>query len=89
MKARPARMHDSGIIEVFADGGAICGTRRNYTNAAPDKLVVKSKADVKVTVQVMQQGQMGSTASNAIATWLAFTRLFAISARLKLNAEPG
>ena len=37
-------LHDRGIIEVFAGHGAICGTRRNYTNVAPDKVVVTSAA---------------------------------------------
>lgn len=37
-------VYDRGILEVFADNGAICGTRRSYTNFAPDKVVVTSAA---------------------------------------------
>ncbi len=36
--------HDRGIIEVFADHGAICGTRRNYSNVEPDRVKVNSAA---------------------------------------------
>jgi beta-fructofuranosidase len=41
-------IHDRGIIEVFGDGGAVCGTRRGYAGIAPNKIVVVS--DAKVTV---------------------------------------
>ncbi|WP_432256407.1 glycoside hydrolase family 32 protein [Limimaricola sp. AA108-03] len=37
--------HDRGIIEIFAKGGTICGTRRNYHNTAPDKLDVTTNAN--------------------------------------------
>ncbi len=36
--------HDRGIIEVFAKGGALCGTRRNYQNIAPDVVDVTTEA---------------------------------------------
>jgi beta-fructofuranosidase len=43
--ARDLRIfHDRGIIEVFADHGATCGTRRNYSNVAPDRVEVSSAA---------------------------------------------
>lgn len=35
---------DRGIIEIFADNGAVCGTRRSYTNIAPDKIEISSKS---------------------------------------------
>lgn len=37
---------DRGILEVFADGGAICGARRSYTKVIPDRLEVASASDV-------------------------------------------
>lgn len=37
---------DRGILEVFADNGAICGTRRSYTNVIPDRVEVASAAGV-------------------------------------------
>lgn len=37
-------IHDRGIIEIFAKGGAICGTRRNYQNIAPDSVDVSTEA---------------------------------------------
>lgn len=36
--------HDCGIVEIFADGGAICGTRRGYINTHPDRLEISSLA---------------------------------------------
>ncbi len=39
-------IHDRGIVEVFAANGAVCGTRRNYTNIAPERLEVTSKASI-------------------------------------------
>jgi beta-fructofuranosidase len=42
-------IHDRGIIEVFGDGGSICGTRRSYTGIAPNKIVVVSDAGVTVS----------------------------------------
>lgn len=39
-------VHDRGIIEVFVDNGAICGTRRTYANIAPDRVTVESHAQV-------------------------------------------
>lgn len=30
--------HDRGIVEIFADGGTVCGTRRGYANINPDYL---------------------------------------------------
>lgn len=41
-------IHDSGIVEIFAAGGAICGTRRNYTNIAADRLIVATEARLSV-----------------------------------------
>ncbi|MCR6634239.1 glycoside hydrolase family 32 protein [Devosia sp.] len=40
--------HDRGILEVFGEGGAVCGTRRSYTNITPDRIVVTSAAEVCV-----------------------------------------
>lgn len=37
-------LHDRGIIEVFVDNGAICGTRRSYKNVSPDRLAIRSRA---------------------------------------------
>jgi len=37
-------IYDRGILEVFADNGAACGTRRGYANVAPDRLTVSSAA---------------------------------------------
>jgi len=41
-------VHDCGIVEIFLDGGAICGTRRNYTNVSPDSLAILSNASISV-----------------------------------------
>lgn len=41
-------IHDQGILEIFADGGAVCGTRRSYLNARPDRLLVQSQSRVSV-----------------------------------------
>jgi beta-fructofuranosidase len=41
-------VHDCGIVEIFIDGGAICGTRRSYTNASPDRLAILTIASVSV-----------------------------------------
>ena len=41
-------MHDKGILEIFADGGAVCGTRRNYSNTCPDAIVIQSKSVISV-----------------------------------------
>lgn len=40
--------HDRGIVEIFADGGAICGTRRGYRNINPDHLGISASASVQV-----------------------------------------
>lgn len=40
--------HDRGIVEIFADGGAVCGTRRGYANIEPDKLIISSSALAQV-----------------------------------------
>lgn len=40
-------IHDKGILEVFSDGGAVCGTRRNYINVRPDYLVIRSRSKVE------------------------------------------
>lgn len=42
-------IHDRGIIEVFGDGGAVCGTRRGYSGIAPNKIAVVSDARVTVS----------------------------------------
>jgi beta-fructofuranosidase len=42
-------VYDRGVLEVFADNGAICGTRRSYTNVAPDRLEVTSPAEFTVS----------------------------------------
>lgn len=36
--------HDRGILEVFGDDGAVCGTRRSYINVVPDRVEVTSGA---------------------------------------------
>jgi beta-fructofuranosidase len=36
--------HDCGIIEVFSANGAVCGTRRNYVNTFPDRVMVETTA---------------------------------------------
>lgn len=41
-------IHDRGILELFGEGGAICGTRRSYINVAPDRIEVLSAAEVTV-----------------------------------------
>ncbi len=40
---------DRGILEVFADNGAVCGTRRSYLNVAPDRVAVTSGSEVKLS----------------------------------------
>ncbi|MBB2717657.1 UNVERIFIED_ORG: beta-fructofuranosidase [Rhizobium etli] len=40
--------HDRGIVEIFADGGAVCGTRRGYVNIEPDRLEISSSALAQV-----------------------------------------
>lgn len=47
-------IHDRGILEIFADGGAVCGTRRSYLNARPDMLVVQSQSRVSVFSRKLQ-----------------------------------
>jgi beta-fructofuranosidase len=42
-------IYDTGIVEVFADGGRICGTRRGYANTSPDHLRISSVAKVSVS----------------------------------------
>jgi len=44
-------IHDRGIIEIFAKGGAICGTRRNYRNIAPDRVDVNTPADATLSAR--------------------------------------
>ena len=39
-------IHDSGILEIFADQGAVCGTRRSYANVAPDRVEIATTARV-------------------------------------------
>ena len=39
-------IYDCGILEVFADNGALCGTRRGYTNIGPDRIRVTSAAQI-------------------------------------------
>lgn len=41
-------VYDRGILEVFAANGAICGTRRSYTNIAPDRVEVTSLCQCSV-----------------------------------------
>jgi beta-fructofuranosidase len=41
-------VHDCGIVEIFLDGGAICGTRRSYANVSPDSLAILSNASISV-----------------------------------------
>jgi beta-fructofuranosidase len=40
--------HDRGIVEIFADGGTVCGTRRGYANINPDYLEISSSASTRV-----------------------------------------
>jgi beta-fructofuranosidase len=44
-------IHDSGVLEVFARQGAICGTRRSYHNVTPDTLVLDTSSEVKAVVR--------------------------------------
>ncbi|MBB4279024.1 GH32 C-terminal domain-containing protein [Rhizobium mongolense] len=37
-------IHDRGVIEIFVDGGAVCGTRRSYLNTVPHSISIKSKS---------------------------------------------
>ncbi len=39
---------DRGILEIFAEKGAVCGTRRSYLNIKPDRLVIRSQACCEV-----------------------------------------
>jgi beta-fructofuranosidase len=51
-------VYDRGIIEIFADNGAICGTRRNYSNVSPDSLGVTSQAQIALFERrVANQGE--------------------------------
>lgn len=43
--------HDRGIIEIFAEQGAVCGTRRNYVNTCPDSLQIDTAAQAEVLVR--------------------------------------
>lgn len=43
-------IYDRGIVEVFADGGKVCGTRRSYANISPDQIRVSSLAKASVSV---------------------------------------
>ncbi|MGR4842593.1 GH32 C-terminal domain-containing protein [Rhizobium sp. LARHSG275] len=40
--------HDRGIVEIFADDGTVCGTRRGYANINPDYLEISSSASTRV-----------------------------------------
>lgn len=40
---------DRGILELFGDHGAVCGTRRSYTNFSPDRVAVTSAAQLAVS----------------------------------------
>ncbi|WP_202530525.1 glycoside hydrolase family 32 protein [Maritimibacter harenae] len=42
-------VHDRGIIEIFADGGAVCGTRRNYKHTSPDALTVTTNGRATIS----------------------------------------
>ena len=42
-------IYDRGILEVFVDNGAICGTRRSYTNITPNRIEVTSAAQVTLS----------------------------------------
>jgi len=39
---------DRGILEIFADNGAVCGTRRSYANIAPDTVRVTTRAQARL-----------------------------------------
>jgi len=41
-------IYDRGIVEIFADHGAICGTRRSYLDSQPDRLAIRSGSCVSV-----------------------------------------
>lgn len=41
-------VYDTGIVEIFADNGTVCGTRRSYANISPDRLQVMSSAKAAV-----------------------------------------
>jgi len=42
-------IYDTGIVEIFADCGAVCGTRRSYSNTSPDYINITSLADASVS----------------------------------------
>ncbi|KAA9010009.1 GH32 C-terminal domain-containing protein [Histidinibacterium aquaticum] len=41
-------LHDRGILEIFADNGSVCGTRRSYDNVSPDRLQVETSANLRL-----------------------------------------
>ncbi|NRQ16874.1 GH32 C-terminal domain-containing protein [Ensifer sesbaniae] len=41
-------IYDRGIVEIFADHGVICGTRRSYLDSQPDRLAIRSGSCVSV-----------------------------------------
>ncbi|WVT77053.1 GH32 C-terminal domain-containing protein (plasmid) [Sinorhizobium chiapasense] len=41
-------IYDRGIVEIFADHGAICGTRRSYLDSQPDRLAIQSGSSASV-----------------------------------------
>jgi len=57
-------VHDRGIVEVFVDNGAICGTRRTYQSVAPDRITVESQAQVTLFERrAVQQPRLAGAAA--------------------------
>lgn len=42
-------IYDRGILEVFGDGGAVCGTRRSYTSIKPHHIEITSAAQMTLS----------------------------------------
>jgi len=53
-------IYDTGIVEIFADGGRICGTRRSYANTSPDHLRISSQAEEAVSALHFGEPLFGS-----------------------------
>ena len=51
-------IYDCGIVEIFAAGGAICGTRRSYANIGPERLGVASDASATVVQRYRREAHL-------------------------------
>lgn len=43
-------IHDRGVVEIFANGGTVAGTRRSYMNITPDAISVEMAAAAHILV---------------------------------------